>query len=65
MKDSESVVDGIFSKFICMTCGFIYDEAKGDPSSGIAPGTRFEDLSEEWVCSMCGDPKSEFRRMTG
>lgn len=64
MKDSDSVVGGTFSKFICMTCGFIYDEAKGDPASGIAPGTRFEDLSEEWVCSMCGDPKSEFRRIT-
>lgn len=65
MKDSDSFADGKFSKYICMTCGFIYDEEKGDPSNGIAPGTRFEDLSEEWVCSMCGDPKSEFTRMTG
>ncbi len=44
----------------CRTCGFIYDEAAGLPEDGIAPGTRWADLSDDWVCPSCGTPKSEF-----
>ena len=44
----------------CMTCGDIYDEALGLPHEGIAPGTRFADLPEDWICPTCGTPKSDF-----
>lgn len=47
-------------KYRCKVCGWIYDEAKGDPDNGIAPGTRFEDLPTEFICPLCGAPKEEF-----
>lgn len=51
------------SKYKCAICGFIYDEAKGIPEAGIAPGTRFNELPDNWVCPLCGSPKSEFELM--
>ena len=48
-------------KFHCLVCDHIYDEALGDPAAGLAPGTRFEDIPEEWVCPECGATKSDFR----
>ena len=47
-------------KWVCAVCGHIYDEAEGDPSAGIAPGTRFADLPDDWVCPDCGAGKSEY-----
>ena len=47
-------------KYVCQPCGWVYDPALGDPDNGIAPGTKFEDLPEDWVCPVCGAPKSEF-----
>lgn len=47
-------------KWICIICGHVYDEAKGMPESGIAPGTAFSDLPEDWVCPECGSPKESF-----
>jgi rubredoxin len=44
----------------CNTCSDIYDEAHGLPEYGLAPGTRFEDLPDDWVCPMCGTPKADF-----
>jgi len=44
----------------CRTCGYIYDEAAGDPSEGLAPGTRWTEIPDAWVCPMCGTPKSDF-----
>ncbi|GAA4013569.1 rubredoxin [Streptomyces plumbiresistens] len=46
--------------WICQTCGLIYDPAEGDPDSGIAPGTAFEDIPDDWVCPVCGTTKSDF-----
>nr|WP_320042451.1 rubredoxin [uncultured Desulfobacter sp.] len=40
----------------------MYDPAQGDPDRGIAPGTAFEDLPENWNCPVCGEPKGEFRK---
>lgn len=37
-------------KYICTVCGYIYDEAAGDPDNGVAPGTKFEDIPDDWVC---------------
>jgi len=44
----------------CIVCGFIYEEAKGLPEEGIAPGTRWEDISDDWACPDCGMSKSSF-----
>jgi len=47
-------------KYICEVCGYEYDPETGDPDNGIAPGTAFEDLPEDWVCPLCGVGKDEF-----
>jgi rubredoxin len=47
-------------KYTCSLCGYVYDEAVGDPDSGIAPGTKFEDLPDDWVCPLCGATKDNF-----
>ncbi|HPF87798.1 MAG TPA: rubredoxin [Candidatus Limiplasma sp.] len=47
-------------EYVCSVCGYVYDEAKGIPEAGIAPGTRWEDLPEDWVCPLCGATKAEF-----
>ncbi|MGI6002119.1 MAG: rubredoxin [Lachnospiraceae bacterium] len=49
-------------KYVCNTCGYIYDPAEGDADGGIAPGTAFEDLPDTWVCPVCGAEKSEFEK---
>ncbi len=48
------------SKYKCSVCGWIYDPAAGDPDGGIAPGTPFEKIPDNWQCPMCGAAKSEF-----
>ena len=40
--------------YVCLACGYVYDPEKGDPDSGIAPGTAFEDIPDDWVCPICG-----------
>lgn len=47
-------------KYVCSVCGYVYDEAKGAPDQGIAPGTKFEDLPDDFVCPMCGVGKDMF-----
>ena len=47
-------------KYQCVICGFIYDPEEGDPDSGIAPGTAFEDIPDEWYCPVCGVSKKDF-----
>ncbi len=50
------------AKYVCSVCGFVYDESKGIPEAGIAPGSRWEDLPEDWVCPICGATKAEFEK---
>ncbi|WFF72649.1 rubredoxin [Proteiniclasticum sp. QWL-01] len=50
------------SKYVCSICGYIYDEAAGIPEADIAPGTKWEDLPEDWVCPLCGAAKSDFEK---
>ena len=52
---------GALRRWLCEACGLIYDEAKGDPDSGLAPGTRFEDIPDDWRCPVCGVGKADFR----
>ncbi len=47
-------------KYVCKVCQYVYDPQKGDPDSGIAAGTSFEDLPDDWVCPVCGVGKDEF-----
>lgn len=47
-------------KYVCVICGYEYDPAEGDPDNGVAPGTSFDDIPADWVCPVCGAPKSEF-----
>ncbi len=46
--------------YYCTACGHVYDPEVGDPDSGIAPGTRFEDIPDDWVCPVCGAAKADF-----
>ena len=52
-------------KYICKICGWIYDEAQGDPDNVIAPGTKLEDLPADYICPMCGAGKDEFEEYEG
>ncbi len=49
-----------FRTWMCLICGWIYDEAAGLPEEGIAPGTRWEDVPMNWVCPECGARKEDF-----
>lgn len=46
--------------FRCEVCGYIYNPENGDPDSGIAAGTTFADLPDDWVCPVCGADKDSF-----
>jgi rubredoxin len=49
-----------YRKFVCEACSHVYDEALGDPAAGLAAGTRWEDIPEDWVCPECGATKADF-----
>ena len=50
-------------KYVCTVCGYVYDPAIGDSDSGIAPGTSFQDLPDDWVCPECGVGKDSFSKV--
>ncbi len=49
-----------YKKYVCDVCGHIYDEAEGDVDSGLAPGTLWADIPEDWTCPECGVDKDDF-----
>jgi len=57
-KKEEEKMD----RYVCKVCGYIYDPGKGDPDNGIEPGTKFEDLPDDWVCPLCGAGKEDFKK---
>jgi len=59
-KKKEESADVIWR---CRICGWEYNETKGDPEHGIAPGTKFEDVPEDFICPLCKHPKSDFERV--
>jgi rubredoxin len=61
---NETAAPVTYRTWMCVVCGFIYDEAKGLPEEGIAPGTRWEDIPETWTCPDCGVTKSDFEMTT-
>lgn len=48
-------------KYVCTICGYIYDEAIGNPEGGISPGTKWDDVPEKWACPLCGAIKDDFK----
>lgn len=63
MPESTSRSDHSGNKmkaYMCVICGFVYEEAKGVPDQGLAPGTKWEDVPENWTCPDCGAPKTDF-----
>jgi len=52
------------TQWLCKVCNWIYDEAAGDPEHGLAPGTRFADIPDDWYCPECGVTKLDFEPLT-
>jgi rubredoxin len=61
-ETSNSLYEGVeaMKKYVCTVCGYVYDPAEGDPDGGIAAGTAFEALPDDWVCPVCGAGKEDF-----
>jgi rubredoxin len=60
-RPEKSEMSAILTRrWLCEPCGEIYDPVEGDPESGIAPGTAFEDIPETWMCPVCGARKTDF-----
>ena len=53
-------VESEFKQWVCIICGWVYDEAAGLPEDGIAPGTRWEDIPDDWRCPECDVGKEDF-----
>lgn len=53
-----------YKKYICTVCGFIYDEEQGWPEDGIPPGTKWEEVDDDWYCPDCGVSKEDFELYT-
>ena len=49
-----------YKKYECVICGYVYDEELGDPEDGLASGTLWEDIPDDWVCPECGVSKFDF-----
>lgn len=62
VKSEEKGTMKMPAKYVCTLCGYVYDPAQGDPDAGIAPGTPFEALPEDWVCPVCGATKDQFEK---
>jgi rubredoxin len=59
-KSKKNSNSEVFMKYVCIACGYVYDPAIGDADGGIAPGTEFADIPEDWVCPTCGVGKDMF-----
>ena len=59
-SEGKEAVKVSAKKYRCTVCGYVYDPARGDPESGIAAGTPFEQIPDTWSCPICGAKKSEF-----
>ena len=56
----QNTMEVTLMKYVCDVCGWEYDEALGAPDQGIAPGTKFEDLPDDFECPLCGVGKEDF-----
>ncbi|WP_233580267.1 MULTISPECIES: rubredoxin [Luteimonas] len=60
---NDSTTQDAYQTWMCVVCGFIYDEAVGIPDEGIPAGTRWADVPESWTCPDCGVTKEDFEMM--
>lgn len=58
--DTSPASTAPFQTWMCLICGWVYDEAAGAPDDGIAPGTRWADVPMNWTCPECGARKDDF-----
>jgi rubredoxin len=49
-------------KYVCTVCGYVYDPEQGDPDNGVNPGTKWEDVPNDWECPVCGASKDDFEK---
>lgn len=49
-------------RYVCTICGYVYDPEQGDPDNGVAPGTKWEDVPDDWECPVCGASKEDFEK---
>ena len=59
-ENASNTQQAPYKKWQCLICGFIYDESKGWPRDGIAPGTRWGDVPSDWSCPDCLVGKDDF-----
>ena len=59
-KDQRIITKLEYKKWECIVCGLIYYEAEGWPEDDIEPGTKWEDVPEDWICPDCGVGKEDF-----
>jgi rubredoxin len=59
-QNGEVICMSDYKEYLCVVCGFVYSEAAGLPEEGIAPGTRWADIPDNWVCPECGAGKEDF-----
>ena len=48
------------ARYVCTICGYVYDPTQGDPDNGVAAGTNFDDVPDDWTCPVCGAGKEDF-----
>lgn len=64
-KQQNKIINNLkfdnMEKYVCDVCDYVYDPEVGDPDTGIAPGTAFEDLPDDWTCPVCGVTKDDFQ----
>jgi flavin reductase (DIM6/NTAB) family NADH-FMN oxidoreductase RutF/rubredoxin len=63
MSKNNKKEENNMQKYVCKVCGYIYEPEKGDPDSGVEPGTSFEKLPANWVCPICGAGKDQFEKV--
>jgi len=63
LPSPQPTKEALMDKYRCVICDYIYDPAEGDPGNGVAPGTAFADLPDDWVCPLCGADKSNFEKI--
>ena len=49
-------------RYVCTVCGYVYDPEQGDPDNGVEPGTKWEDVPDDWECPVCGASKDDFEK---
>lgn len=62
-NNNSKIFNKIMKKYRCTVCDWVYDPEVGDPDGGIAPGTAFEDIPDDWSCPLCGVTKADFEEI--